>query len=80
MVDTLRIWDPAGLPLCWVVENETTGELFIVPAKHNAWADRRPYRGHRAALRPVAGYNFISLGAPLRRPWAEVCHDREGRN
>jgi hypothetical protein len=79
-VDTLRLYDSPGLPTAWVVENETTGQWFIVPARNQGWAHRSPYRGHREGLRSVRGYNWISLGAPLRRPLHEVCHDESGRN
>lgn len=76
----LRIYNSAGLPTSWVIENETTGELFIVPAMSDGWAKRTPYRGHREALETIPGYNFMGLGVPLRRPWTEVSHDPEGRN
>lgn len=79
-MDTLKLYDPAGLPTCWVVENETSGELWIVPAVSDGWTRRTPYRGHTASLREVAGYNFIGLGVPLRRDWSVVCHDKSGRN
>lgn len=38
MTDVLRIWEPSRLPLSWVIENETTGELFVVPAVQNGRA------------------------------------------
>lgn len=76
----LRLWDSPSTPNQWVVENLDTGELFFVPAVTNGWAKRHPYRGYRAALRPVAGYNFVGLGIPLRRPWPDVCKDRTGCN
>ena len=79
-VPTLRIYDPAGLPTAWVIENEDTGELFIVLAVADGWHKRTPYRGRREALRAICGYNFIGLGVPLRRDWSMVCRDNEGRN
>lgn len=79
-IGSLRLYDPAGLPGSWVVENETTGELWIVPAVADGWSRRTPYRGHRAALRPAPGYCFMGLGVPIRRDWSMVCHDFDGRN
>ena len=78
--DAFRIYDPAGLPLSWVVENENTGELFIVPAVTNGWTRRIPFHGHRESVHPVPGYAYMGLGVPLQRHWPDVCADRDGRN
>lgn len=79
-IPRLRIWECLSTPLHWVVEDEGTGELWLVPALSNGWDKRIPYRGHRAALRPVYGYCYLGTGVPLRREWEEVCRDPEGRN
>jgi hypothetical protein len=76
----LRLYDSPGTPNHWAVEDEGTGELWLVPGVENGWQRRTLYRGHRQALRPVWGYCWAGLGCPLRRPWPEVARDRGGRN
>lgn len=41
-----------SLPNEWVVEHG--GEIWLVPNIPNGWNKRRPYRGHRTGLEPVA--------------------------
>jgi hypothetical protein len=79
-IPSLRIWLPKGLPMAWVIENETTAELWFVPAVADGWERKVPFRGHRQSLRPTEGSAYIGLGVPLRRPWSEVCPDPSGRN
>lgn len=82
-IHTLRLYDPPSLPTCWVVLDETTGDAWIVPALHDGWSQRRPWRGAPQSFRymPTApGYCYIGIGVPLRRDWAEVCRDQSGYN
>lgn len=76
----LRLWEPLGMPQSWVVENMDTNEFHLLPLAPTPWESRVPYRGHREALRPVSGYCWLAIGAPLRRPWNEVCCDKSGCN
>ena len=78
--DVLRIFLSPGLPTAWVIENETTGRLWIAPAVERGYSRRVPFRGHRESLRETSGSAFMGLGVPLRRPWREVCLDPSGRN
>jgi hypothetical protein len=45
-------WSPT-LPNHWIVSDDTG--RWLVPATYGGWAARRPYRGHRAALRDTHG-------------------------
>lgn len=59
------IWTNDSLPLCYVVEG-SDNFMYIVPAIHGGWSQRRPYRGYKTALKPVlAGAQLIAadLGA-----------------
>jgi len=82
-IPTLQLFECRSLPRAWVVREETSDgdRYWIVPAVADGWSRRTPYRGHLAALEPAPGYCWMGIGIPsIRRPWSEVCHDRQGFN
>jgi len=56
----VTIYECSALPLHWVVEAD--GRMFVVPAVHNGWQKRTPYRGYRESLRKVSSSYLIGLG------------------
>ncbi len=57
-------WAIPQLPVDWVTEHE--GKLWIVPARHNGWKAKRPYRGHHPDKIPTAQKsNLASLGTGI---------------
>jgi len=53
-----------GTPLCWVASDET-GTLWLFDAMQDGWQiNKRPYLGHKQALREVPRYNAMGTGWP----------------
>ncbi|MCC6314800.1 MAG: hypothetical protein IT337_12400 [Thermomicrobiales bacterium] len=51
-----------SLPLHWIVEHDDA--LWIVPARHCGWRDRKPYVGPRAGLRVASWWAAAGLRVP----------------
>jgi hypothetical protein len=56
----MKLYYTPAMPAHWIVEDDAQLK-WIVPARHNGWAGRRPYQGNYT-LEPAPEFCRIGLG------------------